>query len=81
MGRYELTIFGTDSDPTDLVRTFRVLADAIRAGESHTGREWDVTDEDDRVVWRHRTPESGLGAYLAEYIGGGFDGSLEKSTS
>jgi hypothetical protein len=81
MGQYELTIFGTESASTDLVRGFRLLADAIRAGESHAGREWEVTDEDDRIVWRHRTPKSGLGEYLAEYIGSGFDGSLEKSTS
>lgn len=79
MATYELTLFASETSP-EIEREFRFLADAIREGQRHANREWEVTDEDDRVVWRHRSPKAGLGEYLAEYIGAGFDRSLEKST-
>lgn len=80
MAQYELTLFRTETDPTAVLRGYRVLADAIREGQTHADREWEVTDEDERVVWRHRRPQAGLGEYLAEFTGVGFDGALEKST-
>lgn len=56
MANYELTLYRTSMEPTTVVRGFDAMADAIRAGQSHLDREWEVTDRDDgnRLVFRHR---------------------------